>query len=155
MIFISHRGNIDGKKVDQENTPEYIDAAIHLGFDVEIDLWVVNGEWYLGHDEPQYTTTFDWIEHRSNKLWVHCKNKEAVEYFIENDFKCSDINWFWHENDMMTLTTFGYAWVYPGRQPIRGSIAVMPEINNDGVSQCMGICSDIIQMYKNESKQIK
>ena len=37
MILISHRGNIDGKIVERENHPEYIDEAIALGYDVEID----------------------------------------------------------------------------------------------------------------------
>jgi hypothetical protein len=153
MIYISHRGNIDGKKPHLENSLSYIDDAIELGYDVEVDLWHVDGNFFLGHDEPQYSVTFDWINDRANRLWVHCKNVEAIEYFIENDFKCSDINWFWHENDLMTLTTFGYAWVYPGKQPIKGSIAVMPERGNDDISRCGGICSDIIKKYKDEITQ--
>jgi hypothetical protein len=39
-------------------------------------------------------------------------------------------------------------WVYPGKQPIIGSIAVMPEIHNEDVSKCLGVCSDIISRYK-------
>lgn len=152
MIYISHRGNVNGRIEEAENKPDYIDDTIGMGFDVEVDVWYVDGNWWLGHDEPQYPIDFDWFDSRSTKLWVHCKNKEAVEYFLENDFKSSDINWFWHENDTLTLTSFGYAWVYPGKQIIKGSVAVMPEIHNDNVSQCIGICSDFIQKYKDESK---
>ena len=32
MIYISHRGNIDGKKPHLENNPNYIDDAIFLGY---------------------------------------------------------------------------------------------------------------------------
>ncbi len=155
MIYIAHRGNTEGKNEVRENSPYYIMEALAMGFDVEIDLRYIDGNWWLGHDEPQYEIDFNWIEDRSQNLWVHCKNKEAVEYFIENDFKTADINWFWHEEDTMTLTSFGYVWVYPGKQPIKGSIAVMPEIHNDNVRECGGICSDYIKRYKDEIEQTK
>jgi len=54
MIYISHRGNINGRIEDSENKPEYIDDTIQLGFDVEIDVWYIDGKWWLGHDGPQY-----------------------------------------------------------------------------------------------------
>jgi phosphoglycolate phosphatase-like HAD superfamily hydrolase len=59
---------------------------------------------------------------------------------------------FWHEEDTLTLTSHNHLWVYPGKQPIRNSIAVMPEIHNDDVFQCLGICSDYIKNYKNDGK---
>jgi len=152
MIYISHRGNIDGRIKESENKPEYIEIAIRKGFDVEIDIWYVNDDWWLGHDEPQYPIEFEWIDKFSDRLWVHCKNIEAVEYFYANEMECKEINWFWHEQDTLTLTSYGYIWAYPGKQPIKKSIAVMPEINNDNISCCIGICSDIIQKYKDESK---
>lgn len=155
MIYISHRGNIEGKNEARENSPYYIMEAIAMGFDVEIDVWYIDGVWWLGHDGPQYQIELDWINDRSEKFWVHCKNKQAVEYFIENDFETANINWFWHEEDTMTLTSYGYVWVYPGKQIIKKSIAVMPEIYNDNVTQCQGICSDYIKRYKDEIEQAK
>jgi hypothetical protein len=153
MIYISHRGNIEGKKPHLENKPEYIEDTIRLGFDVEVDVWYIDGDWWLGHDEPQYQIDLDWIDSKSDKLWVHCKNTQAVEYFVENEDDCKDINWFWHEEDTLTLTSYGYIWAYPGKQPIKNSIAVMPERGNDDVSKCMGICSDVIKKYKDENTQ--
>ena len=32
-------------------------------------------------------------------------------------------------------------------QPLKDSIAVMPEINDDKISECKGICSDYISKY--------
>ena len=61
MIFISHRGNLDGLNPDRENSPEYIDEAIKLGFDVEIDVRTKDGELWLGHDEPQYKVSEMWL----------------------------------------------------------------------------------------------
>jgi hypothetical protein len=57
-------------------------------------------------------------------------------------------HYFWHEGDTLTLTSMNVIWAYPGKQPIKGSIAVMPEIHNDDLESCMGICSDYINNYK-------
>ena len=148
MILISHRGNVDGKKPHLENQPEYIDEAISLGYDVEIDLWFIDGRVYLGHDEPQYEIDDVWLGNRADKLWVHCKNVESLNWI-----RSTILHYFWHEEDTLTLTSENYMWVYPGKQPIVGSIAVMPEKYNDDVSKCIGICSDKIKKYKDEITQ--
>lgn len=147
MILISHRGNVDGKNTERENHPDYIDGALGLGFDVEIDMWWVGGRTYLGHDEPQYGVGDKWLTERADKLWVHCKNVELL-HWIRNTI----LHYFWHEEDTLTLTSNGHIWVYPGKQPLVGSIAVMPEINGDDISQCKGICSDYILNYKSHLK---
>lgn len=143
MKLISHRGNLSGPNKDRENHPDYIDEAIKLGFDVEIDVWMVEGVLNLGHDEPQYGITQQWLNDRYDKLWIHCKNIEAIEWFslIEG------LNYFWHEEDTVTLTSQNYIWAYPGKQPIKNSIAVMPEIYKDNTKDCLGICSDYIKNY--------
>jgi len=143
MKLISHRGNINGKIIEAENRPDYIDDTIRLGYDVEIDLWVVDGKIYLGHDSFQYEINDKWLDERIDKLWIHCKNVESLNWI-----KNTSLHYFWHENDTLTLTSKNYIWVYPGKQPIVGSIAVMPEIFNDDVSSCLGVCSDFIQNYK-------
>ena len=148
MKYISHRGNVDGKLPSMENHPSYIDKAIALGYDVEIDVWMVEGVLLLGHDEPQYGVTQSWLNDRVDKLWIHCKNIEAMEWFNA----IGGFNFFWHETDTVTLTSKRYIWAYPGKQPIADSIAVMPEIHNDSVVSCIGICSDVIKKYKDESK---
>jgi hypothetical protein len=143
LILISHRGNTNGKFESYENEPAYIDKAISEGFDVEIDLWVVDGVLYLGHDKPQYGIIWEYFKNKVDKVWVHCKNIEALYWVRE-----TKLHYFWHENDTVTLTSKNYIWAYVGKQPIKGSIAVMPEINNDDISMCIGICSDYIQNYK-------
>jgi hypothetical protein len=146
--YISHRGNIDGKNPSMENHPSYIDKAIELGYAVEIDIWMVEGVLLLGHDEPQYGITQNWLNERYEHLWLHCKNIEAMEWFSA----IGRFNFFWHETDTVTLTSNGYMWAYPGKQPIVDSIAVMPEIHNDSTFLCLGICSDVIKKYKDEGK---
>jgi hypothetical protein len=144
MILISHRGNIDGAFPKMENQPFYVNKALKLGYDVEIDVWLINNKFYLGHDEPQYNISINWLNNISHKLWIHCKNINVIEFFNRYGY---NLNYFWHENDVMTLTSKKYLWVYPGNQPIKNSIAVMPELFDDDTSQCLGICSDYIKKY--------
>jgi hypothetical protein len=144
MILISHRGNINGQFESNENKPNYIDNALSEGYNVEIDLWFVDNKLYLGHDKPQYEITYDWLKKRKNKLWVHCKNLSALEFCDDK----LDLHYFWHEEDTVTITSQGTIWAYPGKQPIKNSIAVMPEIYGDDISNCLGVCSNFISNYK-------
>jgi hypothetical protein len=148
MILISHRGNTNGRLESWENEPTYIDLAIEKGFDVEIDVWYKDKMLWLGHDEAQYCVDFRWFLDRLTKIWVHCKNTEAVVYFKDCGY---DVNYFWHQSDDVTLTSKNNIWAYPGKQPIYGSIAVMPELFNDDLSQCIGICSDFVESYKKDT----
>lgn len=144
MILISHRGNINGRSELYENSPNYIDSAIKKGYDVEVDIWLSNGNFYLGHDNPQYEISLEWLSERKDNLWIHCKNIESIEKFnILNE----KYNYFWHQEDTVTLTSKNFIWAYPGNQPIKNSISVLPELFNDNTSECIGICSDYIQNY--------
>lgn len=145
MILIAHRGNTNGIFESFENEPTYIDMAIKKEFDVEIDVWFKDNVLWLGHDKPQYGVDFRWFRDRIGKLWIHCKNVDAINYFKTCGY---DFNYFWHETDTITLTSLNYIWAYPNKQPIENSIAVMPEINNDDTTKCIGICSDFIEKYK-------
>jgi hypothetical protein len=144
MILISHRGNLIGPNPLKENSLQYIQEALDKGFDVEIDIWLNDGIFYLGHDVIQYEVTLDWLNKRKNNLWIHCKNIEAIEWF---NGSLETYNYFWHQEDTVTLTSKSFIWAYPGKQPINRSIAVMPEIFNDDLNSCIGICSDYIQNY--------
>ena len=147
MIFISHRGNLTGKKPEMENKPSYISDALNQGYHCEVDVWFVDNKFMLGHDEPKYGFPFVLFRSFYNKLWIHCKNTEAISAL--NDFPETHLlNYFWHQNDDVTLTSKGYIWAYPGKQPIKSSIAVLPEINNDDLTHAIGICSDNIKKYK-------
>ena len=147
--LISHRGNVDGKYPQYENLPEYVDKALNLGYDVEVDLWIDNDGFYLGHDEPTYPIDLKWLTDRYLSLWIHCKNLRTVEGLrdLQNNM-LTDLNYFFHNTDDCTITSGGYIWVYPGKQPVTNSIAVLPEWHDDDISKAYGICSDYIKKYK-------
>ncbi len=142
LILISHRGNLNGKS-DRENSPEYIEEALNSGYDVEIDVWFHQHEFYLGHDEPQYRVEEKFLYKEG--LWCHAKNIDALNRMIDN----GKIHCFWHQEDDVTLTSRGYLWTYSGKQLTSKSIAVLPkEKVSDKIA---GICSDYIGDYKNAS----
>lgn len=157
MHLISHRGNINGKKPHKENNPDYITAALDLGYDVEIDIWYLTGErkYYLGHDEPQYPIEKWFINNSKDKLWLHCKNEDALSY-LKDDF--DNINFFWHQEDRYTITSKGYVWAFPGEKLVKNSIILFPENYPDDKNKLLlssGICSDYIsdyEIYKNIKK---
>jgi hypothetical protein len=146
MILISHRGNLNGKFESYENEPMFIDKAISEGYDVEVDVWYIDGVLFLGHDKPQYGVDFRWFKDRLSKLWVHCKNIESILYFQECGY---EINYFWHQEDDITLTSKNFIWTFPGKKLTSRSIAVLPESVKDWeLTECLGICSDYIKKYK-------
>ncbi len=143
MIFISHRGNINGSNPEMENNPAYIENALSLGYDVEVDVRFFEDQFWLGHDKPQYPVDYKFL--MNEKLWCHAKNIEALF-----EMKKYSIHYFWHEYDNVTLTSKNYVWAYPRVTAIKGSIAVLPEISNGTISGCKGVCSDLIENYRNK-----
>lgn len=107
MIYISHRGNIAGPIISRENSPDYIDEAISLGYDVEIDLRMKDNKPHLGHDHADHQIDFDWLNARKESLWIHVKEYEALKWIRK--FSPSS-TYFCHESDRFTLTSNGYVW---------------------------------------------
>ncbi|MFA5490735.1 MAG: hypothetical protein WC284_16265 [Candidimonas sp.] len=142
MILIAHRGNTDGPNPDKENNPLYIIDSLKNGYHCEIDVWLKDGQIYLGHDCPQYQIGFDFLT--KDKLWCHAKNIDALQMLIKGKIHC-----FWHQTDDVTLTSNGWLWTYPGKDLTRDSIAVMPEwVENYDISAAYGVCSDFVSKYK-------
>jgi hypothetical protein len=108
MRIIAHRGNMNGPNPITENTLQQIDLCISRGYDVEIDLWYIDKKFYLGHDAPTYETDMSFLEDREDKLWIHCKNQRSFFKLSGSPF-----NYFWHQEDDLTLTSKGYVWAYP------------------------------------------
>lgn len=149
MHVISHRGNISGRNEEKENSPEYIQVALDLGYEVEIDIWYNNDKYYFGHDSPLYEVEESFINGIKDRSWFHCKNEDALNN-LSNDF--IDINFFWHEVDKYTLTSKGYIWAYPGQKILKNSIILFPENYPNEENKILlssGICSDYVYKYNN------
>lgn len=147
MKYIAHRGLFAGPDSSKENHPDQIMAAIKNGYDVEVDLWLVNSEPWLGHDCPQYPVPPEFLD--KFELWIHAKNLAALRWLIDRN----GCKYFWHENDQFTLTSNNLIWTYPGCELTTRSILVMPEVvdkelHNAYNSNCYAICSDYVERIK-------
>ena len=149
MLYISHRGNLEGLNPEKENNPEYIDEAIFKGYDVEIDLRVQDGDLFLGHDEPQYLVTSSWLTERRNNLWIHVKDYKALVNIMETGLK-----FFCHEGDRYTLTSNGYIWSHDLENEMTDK-CIVPLLSSESVegynqNGFYAVCSDYI--YECERK---
>ena len=136
MEIISHRGNLEHPN-QNENCPIQIKKALML-FRVEVDVWSVNGRWFLGHDSPSYEVDINFFDER---MFLHCKNFEAVKNLSKTCY-----NWFWHEEDRMTLTSLGEIWCYPDYYIENGITVIKKDFNliykDDICPEIKGICTD-------------
>jgi len=150
LRFIAHRANVNGPS-NLENLPSQVDWCLEQSIDCEVDLWVVNGVYSLGHDSGQYQVTREWLLKRQQRLWIHCKNPEALKSL--RDVNEKGLNYFWHEEDSYTLTSLNWIWVYPGMPVIPGSVSVLPEkwltdSRGEEISLSYGICTDYFFQFR-------
>lgn len=148
MLYIAHRGNINGPSLALQNTPQYIQVALDLGFHVEIDLWGRDGTLWLGHDAPENLISHHYIIEHQERFFCHCKNVEAIDILNEH---VPSAHYFFHDSDDYTITSRGFLWCYPSKKPARqNSIIVMPERYADGIAYYLakhkpfGVCSDYV-----------
>ena len=146
MILISHRGNINTVNLERENTKSYIQEAIDLGYDVEIDVRYADGKFWLGHDEPDYEVELEWLLERKNNLWIHCKNFLSLARLINTNLII-----FYHQDENHTIIGNTKAiWSHDIDDANHQSI--IPLIDIDSVNsfknfnqKYYGICSDFIK----------
>ena len=142
MFLISHRGNVSGI-TESENKPSYIDTALKLGYDVEIDVWKLEETFWLGHDKPQYKIDLEYLLTRENKLWCHAKNLSALKTMLDNNIHC-----FWQEKDDYAITSRGYVFTH-SKITEASDLSIL--ISLDATLElplCAGVCSDYITGYK-------
>jgi len=138
MIFISHRGNLSGPNNELENNPLQVQKVLDMGYNCEVDVWFIDDNYFLGHDEPKYKISCHNLTHPS--LWCHAKNLKALEQMLIDNIHC-----FWHEQDDYTLTSRGYIWTNTNK--ILGKKSILVDLNkkiSTSNKNCKGICSDYL-----------
>lgn len=151
MILIAHRGNINGPNPSQENNPSYVEMALQSGYHIEIDVWLIESQLFLGHDNPQYLVTLDFLQ-RDDRIICHAKTIDTLQFLLKHKLHC-----FFHDKDSATLTSHNLIWLYPGMKPCEQGILVMPEWESIDYGEktwldfviekkdtCYGVCSDYV-----------
>lgn len=149
MKIISHRGNINGPVLDKENRPSYIDSAIQLGYDVEVDLRIVNGEFWLGHDEAQYKIELFWMLLRMDKIWYHCKDIDSALVLAKLD---QGFQYFCHSKEPYVCTSHKYLWIHDLTGEINDR-CIIPLLSKEDIekynnSEPYAICTDFVNYIK-------
>lgn len=133
MLLISHRGNYCGRS-PRENDPEQILEAMGLGYDVEIDVWYIDGHYYLGHDLPEYRGEVILNDLYRDMLWCHAKDGPTLRQLMKDGFNC-----FYNVSDPYVLTSKGFIWHFNGMK----SVFVL-----DKEGKLVGYCSDDLRPFK-------
>jgi glycerophosphoryl diester phosphodiesterase len=146
MIFISHRGNLNGVNSDKENTIPYIEECLSQGFDCEVDIRMRDdGVPCLGHDSPDHPVTEQWIRKNAEWLWIHVKDYDSLMWLMEY---CPDCRYFCHESDRYTLISNGMIWSHDlsNRMNSRCVIPLLSKESVDAYGQkgFGAVCSDFV-----------
>lgn len=134
MKYIAHRGNTNGPS-QYENRPEYLLKAAKT-FDVELDVWNVNGRYWLGHDKPQYAVDLGFLV--NDKFWCHAKDSQTFADLAQH----SKIHAFFQESDDVAFTTQGYLW-HHSSAPWQGPRSVVTALEKSvPLQNVYATCSD-------------
>lgn len=155
-IIIAHRGLLDGPDTVLQNRPDQVMKAFGFGFQVEIDVWYIDGKWFLGHDGPEHSVDWSFMYDNSNQLWIHCKNLDAF-FKLKSDIT-HQLNYFFHDSDAVVFTSKHHVWTYFGKRETmhKSSVCVMPEVNYQWdeivqmarLDQWAAICTDYPRKLK-------
>ena len=143
--FISHRGNLTGRFVPDENKPSKIEELNGKGIACEIDVWYKDSQWWLGHDAPENQITFDWLMNSLPLRLLHCKNYQALDILHRECGRLGyNVNYFYHTNEDYALTSQGQIIVHPDQTCLPDSIEMMPEMSKhrDMKHRTNVVCSD-------------
>jgi hypothetical protein len=138
LRLISHRGNTDGPRSDENDPRRLAHVLSQTAYDVELDLRMVGDRLFLGHDRPDYAIDADFLSKHKERLWIHAKNLEALNWLLGSEYI-----YFWHQEDDYTLTSNGKIWTYPGKRVCENSIIVIANKSNPP-KNVYGVCSDYV-----------
>lgn len=149
--IISHRGNLNGRNVFNENRPAHIIDFIekYPYFDLELDVRIPypeHGTVWLGHDEADYkfSEITDAIDACRNNIFFHAKDMNAASKLMKKYNYPGRVDVFFHGRDDMTITKNGLIWLYPNQAIFKMDldwskcVVVLPEYNSGWFSTYKG-----------------
>jgi hypothetical protein len=143
--WILHRGLISGPDSALENHEALLKQRLEMGWEVEVDVWSLDGVLWLGHDRP--TTRLEDISLLAHPgVWVHLKNLEAASKLP--DFA----HCFIHDTDPAVFTSKGFLWCYPGNlvTEYNRCVIVLPEragFKFPLLGKVKAVCSDYLPAH--------
>lgn len=151
----SHRGNLYGPNPERENKLDYINEAVSLGFNVEIDIWLTeDNNIMLGHDNPETLVTFEYLMSFHDSLLLHAKNIAALMYFSSR----TRFNVFYHTDEHAVISSNGNIIIHPNSYssiiPSKDVIYSMPELSKVKLTSRKSVITDyagdLYEYYTNQ-----
>ena len=144
MKIISHRGNLEGSNPNLENTKHYIDSALDKGFDVEVDLWKIERNYYLGHDNPENKVELEWLDERKKNIWLHTKNFNCFESLLDIN---NDFIYFYYTAEPVVMVSNRVIWSHAPTEMSVYKNCVIPLLEKSQIIEnnffaWYGICTD-------------
>lgn len=138
-IIISHLGNIDGEKQEQENRLKYVQAALNQGWHVCVNVVFLNGAFVLPHVngfDPAPPSFFS-----KSRVWSRAHDPETLDALCNiNAHALTSTG-----EAGFVLTSAQFIWTLPPNKLSDRSIAVFPEIGPENwldQYEPAGLCSN-------------
>jgi hypothetical protein len=142
---ICHRGNLHGANPKLENNFGILIQRAIQGYHVELDVWYIDEQLWLGHDKPDHKISLEWLASNKRRL-IHAKDGPAFEYLLREAGKRGlDLHVFYHTEEDYVLTNKGLIICYPGKPLLQGSLCMMPErasYSSEDLRKSFSLCSD-------------
>lgn len=142
--LIAYRGNFEGHKPYFINKPEYVDIALQYGYDAMVDVWIRDGEFWLGHDTPRYEVSESFLE--LNGMWCRAMNIETFDKLLQNQNIHSFIVM---KDDPQTLTSRNVIWSTNPIEMITNTVFFDPDLSDPYEDiPFYGVCSNFVKELK-------
>ena len=153
MLYISYNGIFNGTNFPEIATPNQIGSSLNHGFSCMINIWRVNGQSFMGYDQPliPVADTF----YQGNRFWLSIQNNEMYSWVQSQPAKRYP-NYFYFPNPAVPtpVATSGGQMIVPGNMPTSTSdIMYLPEIPDRGLLsavkfRCYGVISNYLTFIK-------
>lgn len=138
--YISNRGNLRGRCEDNENKPEYIEAALGQDLEVVVDVWGYYDDVFLGQDAcSAMRVPIGYF--KDKRIWCRAKTIDALSGLISMRANC------FYDGTSPSLTSGGLIWTPLGFPVTPKSICVL--YAGQVPKNVAGVCSDSIWSFKN------
>src|SRR2546429_6228317 len=117
MYIVALRANLEGRS-DCENHPQAVRKCLALGFGAEVDLWTIDGEYWLGHDRPTYPIKLEEFD------------RDGVFFHLKTPFIpiLQSADAFAIDHDTFVVTIRGRIWANYGHAAPPHSIMCAPDL---------------------------
>jgi hypothetical protein len=143
MLLLSNQGNIVGKDLELEATPDQLTKTLDQGWSVRLKIWKIHKTLAVGSDYPTHEITDNWLKQiNPEKILCHAQNLGAIMWLQSNN-----IHFYCRKNDSISITNRGIILTF-GDLAIPNAIAMEADLCLAGhLKDCLGICSNYIGGY--------